>query len=1025
MAVTDSQLQVTLFGEFSLIYRGRPAPGFKGERPIALLAYLLLHRHTAVSRQHLAFTFWPDSSDGQARANLRNLFYTLRQTLPDADNYLAADSMALKWRSDTDFSLDVAEFEVALTAAQTAVSSSHKVSCLETAVSYYKGDLLPGNYDDWIIPLREELRQAYLDALHQLVGLHEQAGDYRTAARISQRLIQLDLLDEPAYVQLMRLHALSGDRAGVRRVYEQCTTALRRDLDVEPSSSTQNAFEHYLRVEALETVAPEPQIHPASPAARPLALPIPATPFIGRETELAHIAELLADPTCRLLTIVGPGGIGKTRLALQTGVGHQPVFADGVAWVSLNDLQESNQLAAAIAEALHHRLRGTANVEAELLHVLAAKEMLLILDNFEHLLTAADFVARILAQTTAVKLLITSRLALDLQEEWRFDLGELPLPDQEADASLTANSAVQLFVQSARRAVSNLTLTDADYPAIVHICQLVGGIPLGIELAASWLRLLSCDEIAQEIEKSLDFLTVTLRQLPPRHRSLRAVFDYSWNLLTPDEQEILLRLSIFQGGFTREAAAQVACADLPPLSALVNRSLVQRTAVGRYNLHNIIRQYAAEQQKSDPAADRQMAQQYSRYYLHWLAKQDNELRSAGQKAALTAVASDLANIRAAWQWAAAQQQIDLLRCAAFPLFYFYEIRGLLSEGEAAFRLAADSLPPQTEAADRETRQVVCAAHIYQAYLAFRQGKVTFAETMLRNTLAEIQTLADEALLNEALFYSGILDWSLGRFDSAADCLQSCLTYATRQQDEWEIVAAQVYLGLIRHDQGQLTEAHQQLTAVQAAAQKLGESRLFANALLVSGRVNLLLGNLSDAEKQLADCVALARDTRDANSLVYATLYLGMVKQAQGDLTAARQFMEQSLALYADFNDLVGLERAWVTMGFLEIAAENWGAARTHFLAFLQVKQRTHSIRYILAAVVGMAIVQANVGDSLLALSWIYAVLQHPTLDWETKQRADTLRTHLEGDLSADQLTWAQQQAVNHPFAAVLADLVKQ
>ena len=336
--MANSRLQITLFGEFGLVHAGQPAPTFSGERPIALLAYLLLHRQTAVSRQHLAFTLWPDSSDSQARANLRNLFYTLRQTLPDADSYLAADAMTLQWRSDADFTLDVAEFEAALASAKTAVTDQEKLDWLETAVSLYKGDLLPGNYDDWIIPLRETLRQAYLDALHYLVGLLEQAGDYRAAARTVQRLIQHDPLDEPAYVQLMRLHALSGDRAGVRRVYEQCVLILQRELEVEPGSATQVAYEQLLRLEAPPATLPTWPTEPAGQmtpsvaprqAIQPAPLPVSATQFIGREAELAQIAERLAEPACRLLTIVGPGGIGKTRLALQTAGGHRPVFADG------------------------------------------------------------------------------------------------------------------------------------------------------------------------------------------------------------------------------------------------------------------------------------------------------------------------------------------------------------------------------------------------------------------------------------------------------------------------------------------------------------------------------------------------------------------------------------------------------------------------------------------------------------------------------------------------------------------------
>ena len=1017
--MSDARLHISLLGEFSLVYRGQSAARLSGERPIALLAYLLLHRDTAVSRQQLAFTLWPDSSDSQARANLRNLFYTLRQTLPDADAFLAADAMTLQWRSDADVVLDVAEFEAALAAARTAAAPADKMKHLETAVSCYKGDLLPGNYDDWIIPLREELRQSHLDALHQLITLLEQQQEYRAAARYSQRLLQQDPLDETAYVQLMRQYARGGDRAGVRRVYEACVLTLRRELDVAPGPATQAAYAELLRQEAPASV-PEPL--PVSHAVRPLPLPVPATPFIGREAELAQIAELLADPACRLLTIVGPGGIGKTRLALQTAVGHQPVFADGVAWVGLNALQRPEQLAAAIAESLNYRLRGAGSPEAELLPLLASKELLLGLDNFEHLLSAADLLVRLLEQTTAVKLLVTSRQSLELSAEWRFDLNALPLPEETAADSLADNSAVQLFVQSGRRTAGTFSPTAADFAAIVHICHLVGGMPLGIELAASWLRLLSCAEIAQEIEKSLDFLTVTHRNLPPRHRSLRAVFDYSWELLSLDERQMLSRLSIFRGGFTREAAARVAGADLPRLSALVDRSLVQRTAVGRYSLHNVIRQFALEQLRGDAAAFDETTTAHGRYYLQWLAGQDAVLRGPRQKDGLTAVAADLANIRAAWQWAAEQRQVALVLDSAFPLFYFYELRGRLLEGETAFYLVADAWQRETETADAdETRRAISALNIYQAYLAFRQGRLSTAEILLRIAVDNLDPLFDETLLGHALFYFAILEWTIGRFSEAVGHLKMAWMLAERRQNVWEAVMAQVYLGMVWHDQGLLAEARAQLTAVYPAARELGDPRLLSNALLISGRTNLMLGQLDEAEQQLLECLGRARETGDPIGLTYATHFLGMVKQAQGDLAAARRLIEQSMTLYADFNDVVGLERAGITLGFLEMAAGNLEAAQTCFASFLRIKQRTHSMRYVLSALMGMATLRARSGDALTALVWATAVLRHPGLDWEARRQAEALRAELEPVLSATAVARAEKEAAEKPFADILAD----
>ncbi|HRQ40596.1 MAG TPA: BTAD domain-containing putative transcriptional regulator [Chloroflexota bacterium] len=1025
--MTEPQLHITLFGEFGLVFRGKTAPSFSGDRPISLLAYLLLHRHTAVSRQYLAFTLWPDSSDSQARANLRNLFYTLRQTLPNADAYLVADSMTLQWRADASYTLDVAEFEAALAAAKTAVSDTDKLHWLETAVSTYTGDLLPGNYEDWIIPRREALRQAYQEALHQLVYLLEQSGHFRAAARYGQTLIQHDPLDETTYVQLMRLQALSGDRAGVRRVYEQCVTALRRELDVEPGPATQAAYEELMRLEASAPPVPTPETRPAQ--LRPSPLPVPATPFIGREAELAHLAERLADPTCRLLTIVGPGGIGKTRLALQTAVGHQPVFTDGVVWVSLGALQTPDQVAAAIAEALHYRLSGAGDVESELLHVLATRHLLLVLDNFEHLLSAADFVMRIVGEATAVKLLITSRQALELQEEWRFDLGELPVPDVQVADSWADNSAVQLFVQSARRVASARPLTEADYPAIAHICRLVGGMPLGIELAASWARLLSCAEIAQEIEKSLDFLTVSLRHVPLRHRSLRAVFDYSWDLLTPAEQQILLRLSIFQGGFTRAAAAQVALADLPQLSALADRSLVQRTAAGRYSLHNIIRQFAGDRLQADPDAYRETAERHGRYTLQWLAEQDTVLRGPGQKDGLTAVADEQANIRTAWEWGTAHQWFNQLRSAAFALFYFCELRGLIYDGEALFRLTAEALQAdaaESAAADDSERQItVWAMRTNQAYFLHRLGQTIKAHDLLQQAVTQLEVLGEEFILSYSLRYLGLTEWVNGRFDVAFQLVQRAYELAACHQDQWGVAISQAYLGVIIRSQGHLAEAVERLTAVLSLAKLIGDPRLIAYTLLATGRANLNTGHLAEANQQLLSCLEMARETNDFFNISNSSLQLGLVKQAQGDFAAARQFIQQCMTVCSQTNDLFGLSDAAIALGFLEIATGDLLAARAQFLRILQTQDQTKLVVFMLSAVIGMAVLQARAGNPVTALVWTLSVLRHPALHWETQQRAESLHVELQAQLTPDQIAHAQQEASGRSFDAILASVLGQ
>lgn len=300
---------------------------------------------------------------------------------------------------------------------------------------------------------------------------------------------------------------------------------------------------------------------------------------------------MLCDPQCLLLTIVGPGGIGKTRLAIEVANQYKERFPDGVWFVPLAALNSPALLVPAIASALHFRFQDPTDPQMQLLRYLCAKKLLLILDNAEHLLDGVGLFTEILKYCPQVKLLVTSRERINLLSEWVFEVQGLPVPASDREEQFASYSAVALFVQSARRVRAGFELREEDRHYVLKICQILEGTPHGIELAAAWVELLSCEEIAIEIEHNIDFLSVSMRDLPERHRSIRAVFDHSWKMLTVDEQQVMCQLSIFQGGFQRQAAEQVAGASLSILSALVNRTLLRRVAPGRYDIHELIRKY--------------------------------------------------------------------------------------------------------------------------------------------------------------------------------------------------------------------------------------------------------------------------------------------------------------------------------------------------------------------------------------------------------------------------------------------------
>lgn len=679
-------------------------------------------------------------------------------------------------------------------------------------------------------------------------------------------------------------------RLGSMRQVAAALEAIRAGREIEPLT-------------LLTPTLPAPQDETAVPTLH--NLPPQPTGFVGRQDELSQIRALLLDePACRLLTLLGPGGIGKTRLAIEAGKQALAAYPDGVFFVPLTAVSEPDFIVPAVAEALDFQFAGATTPRVQLLHHLRSLRLLLIFDNFEHVLGGADIVADILRMAPDTDILVTSRERLKLQEEWSFEVHGMPYPHLNDSgripdlAELETFSAPQLFIQRARRADAGFAPSGPEVTAVIEICRLLDGMPLGLELAAPWVRFMSCAEIAAEIGRSLDFLETSLRNVPERHRSLRAVFEQTWATLQPPEQVVLQGLSVFRGGCRREAAERVVSASVAQLASLVDRALLRRSRDGRFELHELIRQFAAAHLQNDPAVAAQLVGAHSRYYLDFLTRRTADIKGGRQKAVLAEIAAEIDNVRAAWAHAVAQQDSAPLAGAAEGLWLFSEFRGVLHEGEKLFGQAVESLDANASPAAQALTGFLRAG---QGSLAARRGWFEAGLTMMEAGIAQLQAveLCDAQKEGFALAWLAFAEVMRGRFDAAEAQARIALNLASQTGDRWVQAGCLRLLGASTLLGGQLAEAERLLLACLATCREIGERRIRTYATTNLGLIALARGQYAQADHLLDEALQISRQLGDRLSRADLLREQGRLLMAQGQYSAAAAHIEDSLSIYHD------------------------------------------------------------------------------------------------------------------------------
>jgi predicted ATPase/DNA-binding SARP family transcriptional activator len=781
---------------------------FLPERRYELLVHLAC-RGTWVSRDALAFMFWPDQDNSSARRNLRFVLHSAR-ALPEF-GAIEAERDRIRLNALT----DVHRFEAAV-----------RDERWPDAVALYRGALCSGfdaeddgPFAQWLRSERGRLAEMFHRAAMALIETSEPA----LAAALARRLIDDDPSDEEALRAC--LHALRelNQVREARSVYRAFSERLLDELGLEPSAESR-ALIH--EIEAPPSgAAPATAVH---------------STFVGRARELAEIAALLSQPECRLLTLIGPGGVGKSRLAREALAAQHGMT---VAFVPLEDLTVPSQLAGEVARAIGLRLTPRDDPAAQVQAQLAKRPHLLVLDNFEHLIDAGDQLDRWLSACPGLRAIVTSRERLGIAGEWLQPVEGLGIPRPD-DPDIRTSDAVRLFVERASAAKRDFDWA-SERAGIASIVAQVDGMPLAIELAAAWTRLLPCADIARDIAGSLELLE-TASSARAELRSVRASFEHSWSLLTARERALFSKLSVFRGGFDRDAARQVADGPLIAIAQLVDKSLVRADGAGRFVLHPLLQQFASEKLAQDAGAEERTRVLHAEYFAHRLARSRDNWHADREKEA-AAIRTELDNCLAAWRFALTQRRFDLVEMSCVALSSFFRNRDLPREGLEVLALT-DAEP------ELKSHNGLAFAHVNvsKADLLLYQGNSVEADTYAHVALKHFRLARNDAGVSRSLIVIGESLWVRGLLGKARPYFELALKQARASGDLAGLSAALSNVALLASAEGRHGEAMTLFDESVRLYRETGDAAGLATALNNLGHLCLLTGDFERARAYLRD-----------------------------------------------------------------------------------------------------------------------------------------------------------------------------
>lgn len=1001
-------LRIFMLGKFQVYRTDGPVPdaAWKLQKNKALLKILLTHRRRALGREQLLEWLWPDIEPESGDRNLRVAVSQLREALePDLprsaySQYILTTDSGYAWNQRAEYWLDVDEFQhladsmvlVALDELGVEITSQ-----LKQTIRLYRGEYLEEDrYADWATAERDQLSELFLTLLGRLAGIYLKHRQYAEAAATCSQILAIDRCRESAWQQLMLCRYYAGDQAAGRRAYEDCRHALQTELELSPLPETDALYEKITR-----------HVLPVPAVTIPQNLPHYLTTFIGRKNELAELTRLSGEPYDRLTVLVGMGGMGKTRLAVETGRQNLELFPQGVYFTSLETVDTYANLLSALFNALRLSFLLRDDPRTLLLDYLREKRLLLILDGFDSLLNETGLLVDILQNAPGVHFLVTSRQVLNLQSARTLELGGLDYADGSGTAADDHNDdAVQLFIERAGRVRSRFTRALAQERAFIQrICKLVDGMPLGIELAATWVGRLSCREIAEAIEADLDFLSTEMQDVPASHRGLRVVFDHSWNFLTAEDRQAFRYLEVFRGGFTREAGVEVGRIHATTLDMLVAKSLLHVDPSGRYWMHDLVRQYAADKLAETPDEFQLIHDRHCSYYAAFVRRHTRSLKGDKRFKVWEELSSEIDNLWSAWRWAYEHNKEAEIDQCLDGLYGFCAAQGHFLEGQDGFGRAAirwrelDSSPAilgrllarqgtfserlgQYDEARRllqegleiasnlglDSERAFCLNSL--GNLAYQEGNYAQASRIFQDGQKAAQISGAQPELVRSLFGVGLVAEAHGEMIAAKKIFNESLALAREMKDLQAVARSSGYLGLIASHLGMFAEAGTWCRSSLEAARQAGDRVMTALALDYLGHALLAEGEVDAAGQLYQDSLVIRREIGNRWGIAASLDNLGRAAAAQRDFEAALRWHQASLAISVEKNDWGSAARSWSDLTRVNIRRKNYPEAISNALQSLEINRESGHQAGMAVNLCYLAIAAAMTGEIKQAVVYL-------------------------------------------------------